>query len=106
MSEDNVIARAWRGATSIEDGDRYLRYLGETGVAACRGTGGNRGVYVLRREREGRAEFLFLSLWDSADSIRAFAGPHPEHAVFFPQDDEFLVEREETVDHYEVCVAP
>lgn len=97
-----MIARTWRGTTSAADGDRYVRYLGETGVAACRATDGNRGVYVLRREVGDRAEFLFISLWDSMDAIREFAGPEPEVAVFFPQDDEFLIEREETVTHFDV----
>lgn len=101
-----MIARTWRGATSRADGDRYLEYLKETGVAVCRGTEGNRGVFVLRRARADRTEFLFLSLWDSMEAIGAFAGPEPERAVFFPEDDAFLVEREDTVDHYEVAVGP
>ena len=100
-----MIARAWRGVTSASDGDRYVRYLAETGVARCRATDGNRGVYVLRRDDGDRTEFLFISLWDSMDSIREFAGPEPEVAVFFPQDDEFLVEREETVTHYDVAIS-
>lgn len=101
-----MIARTWRGATARADGDRYLEYLNETGVAECRGTEGNRGVFVLRRATDDRTEFLFLSLWDSMEAIGAFAGPEPERAVFFPEDDAFLVEREETVGHYEVAVRP
>jgi heme-degrading monooxygenase HmoA len=101
-----MIARTWHGSTSLADGDRYLEYLEETGVAACRKTPGNRGVYVLRRETENQAEFLFVSLWDSHDAIRAFAGPDPSRAVFFPEDDELLVERDEVVAHYDVLVAP
>jgi heme-degrading monooxygenase HmoA len=101
-----MIARTWRGSTSLADGDRYLQYLRETGVAACRSTDGNRGVYVLRREADGRAEFLFVSLWDSLAAVRGFAGPDPERAVFFPEDDEFLIEREDTVRHFDVLVSP
>ena len=101
-----MIARTWRGTTSAADGDRYVSYLGETGVRECRATDGNRGVYVLRRDDGERAEFLFISLWDSMDAIREFAGPDPEVAVFFPQDDRFLIEREETVAHFDVMSAP
>jgi hypothetical protein len=36
------------------------------------------------------------------DSIRAFAGEDIEQAVFYPEDDRFLVERDVTVRHYEV----
>ena len=92
-----MIARTWRGATSLADGDRYHEYLSATGVAECRRSEGNRGVYVLRRDTGGLAEFLFVSLWDSLDSVRQFAGSEPERAVFFPEDDGFLVEREDAV---------
>jgi len=101
-----MIARAWRGTTDAADRERYLKYLDETGVAACRATEGNRGVYVLRRDAGDRVEFLFISLWDDMESVRSFAGPDPEVAVFFPEDADFLIEREETVTHYEVGIAP
>ena len=101
-----MIARTWRGATHSADADRYHDYLNETGVATCVNTGGNRGVYVLRRESGDRAVFLFMSLWDSMDAVRAFAGQDPERAVFYPEDDVFLVERDETVEHFEVLEAP
>lgn len=105
-----MILRSWRGSTTADDAERYVEYLRETGVSACRATPGNRGVYVLCRIRDGhhgergRAEFLVLSLWDSMDAVRAFAGDDPERAVFYPDDDAFLVERDLHVDHYEVVV--
>lgn len=70
------------------------------------GTSGNRSVVVGRRARDGRTDFLFLSLWDSMEAARRFAGPDPDRAVFYPEDDAFLVERDEHVDHYEVLEAP
>ena len=54
------------------------------------------------RVRDGRAEFLLLTLWESEEAIRRFAGPAPEQAVFYPEDGRYLVERGETVDHWEV----
>lgn len=101
-----MIIRSWRGSTSIDDADRYYEYLRRTGIKEYRESPGNQGVYVLRRRIGGRAEFLLLSLWDSMDSVREFAGPHPERAVFYPEDDEFLVERDDHVDHYEILMNP
>jgi heme-degrading monooxygenase HmoA len=101
-----VIARVWRGWTSEDDSDAYHRYMRETGVRGLRGTRGNRGVYMLRRVAGGRAEFVVLSLWDSMDGIRAFAGDDPERAVFYPDDERYLVEREERVTHFEVLESP
>ena len=97
-----MIARFWRGATRPEDADAYVEYLRETGLKEYRQTPGNKAAYVLRRIGDGRAEFVTLSFWDSADDIRGFAGDDIEHAVFYPQDDRFLIERELTVDHFDV----
>lgn len=97
-----MIIRSWRGATSRSDADSYFEYLKATGVKEYRATPGNRGVYVLRRIVGDRAEFLLLSLWDSMDAVRQFAGPDPEKAVFYPEDDAFLVEFDRDVKHYEV----
>jgi heme-degrading monooxygenase HmoA len=97
-----VIARTWRGATRAEDADRYLDYLHATGFQAYRATPGNQGVLALRRLEGDRAEFLLVSLWDSMESVRRFAGAEPERAVFYPEDDRFLVDRDDRVFHYEV----
>jgi heme-degrading monooxygenase HmoA len=49
-----------------------------------------------------RAEFVTMSFWDSRKAIEAFAGQDIERAVFYPEDERFLVERDLTVHHYEV----
>lgn len=69
-----MIARTWRGWTRPEDSDAYLDYVERTGGRAARETPGNRGFYILRREDGDRTEFVTMSLWDSLDAIRAFAG--------------------------------
>jgi heme-degrading monooxygenase HmoA len=97
-----VIARIWRGAVRSEDGDTYVDYLEDTGVKGYASTRGNRGVWMLRREEGDRTQFLMFTLWDSMDSVKAFAGEDPEKAVYYPEDDRFLVEREDIVRHYEV----
>ena len=51
-------------------------------------------------------EFVMFTLWDSIDSIRGFAGDDPETAVFYPEDDRFLVERDLRSTHFEVHHAP
>lgn len=101
------LARLWRGATKAEDADAYLAYLHESGIPEYRRTPGNRGVFVLRRVGNERAEFLLITLWDSEDAIRRFAGEDIGRAVFYPEDDRFLIARDERVDHFEVlCEIP
>jgi heme-degrading monooxygenase HmoA len=97
-----MIARTWRGATRAEDADSYLDYLHRTGLAEYQKVVGNRGVLALRRVADEQAEFLLVSLWDSEQAIRRFAGPDIEKAVFYPEDERFLISRDDHVTHYEV----
>lgn len=99
-----MIARAWGGAVRASDADAYLDYLHATGLAAYRATPGNRGLLALRRLDGDRAEFLLLTLWESEEAIRRFAGEDIERAVFYPEDDRFLVARDERVRHFEVVL--
>ena len=97
-----MIARTWRGATKAEDADAYLDYLHQTGLAEYRKVEGNRGVLALRRITGNAAEFLLISLWEWEGAIRQFAGDEISRAVFYPEDERFLIQRDEHVTHYEV----
>lgn len=101
-----LIARIWHGVTDAGRADAYADYLERTGAQECRATSGNRGVYVLRRIRKNRAEFTFISLWDSFDAIKRFAGEDYEKAHYYPEDRDFLLELEPFVEHYDVLDAP
>lgn len=97
-----MIARTWTGTTAVDDADAYLDYLELTGLREYRSTPGNRGVYVLRRMEAGGARFLLVSLWESMAAVRRFAGEPPERAVFYPEDERFLIDRDEQVQHWEI----
>jgi heme-degrading monooxygenase HmoA len=97
-----VIARTWRGAVRSEDADAYAAYLNETGVPGYKATPGNRGVWMLRRDLGETTEYVMFTLWDSLEAVKGFAGDDPETAIFYPEDDRFLVERDPISHHYEV----
>jgi heme-degrading monooxygenase HmoA len=97
-----MIVRIWRGWTRPGDADAYASYIEETGLAAYRETPGSRGAHVMSRPDGDKTEFLTVSFWDSEESIRGFAGEDIEAAVFYPEDDRFLVARETFVRHYQV----
>ncbi|HUN35604.1 MAG TPA: hypothetical protein VMU95_26700 [Trebonia sp.] len=78
----------------------------QTGIDGYRRTPGNRGAWVLWRIDGGRAEFVTVSFWDSRAAIEGFAGPDIDKAVFYPEDERFLVQRDLTVQHYEVSETP
>lgn len=94
----------WRGRTDPDRADEYLDYLRGTGVKEYRETPGNRGVQILRRVRNGAAELLIVTWWESYDSIQGFAGDDIERPVYYPEDEDFLLEFEDHVDHYEVVL--
>jgi heme-degrading monooxygenase HmoA len=97
-----MIARVWKGTVAAADGDAYARYLEETGVADYRATPGNRAVQVLRREVDDRTEFVLVTLWDSTEAIAAFAGDDVDAAVYYDEDERYLLDRESRVAHYTV----
>lgn len=100
-----MIARAWHGRVPASKSDAYYDYLKRSGLADYASTPGNRGVFVFRRTEDDVTHFLLTTLWDSWDAIRAFAGDDVERARYYPEDDDYLLEREPTVTHYEVLDA-
>lgn len=101
-----AIARIWRGRTASSNAGAYADNVQKTGVEAHRGSSGNLGDFVLRRAAGDEAEFLVISLWDSMESVERYAGPDPERAVYYPEDEGHLLELEPKVRHYEVVYRP
>ena len=97
-----MIARTWRGATRAADADAYASFLHGMNFGYPADAPGYLGVLALRRVDAERAEFVLVTLWESEDAIRRFAGDDIGRAVFYPEDAHFLIERGERVTHYEV----
>jgi len=100
-----MIARTWRGRTLAAKADEYMGILESTGLKEYAATEGNRGVLVLRRVDGDQTEFLLITLWESWEAIKRFAGEDVERSVYYPEDDAYLLEREAHVTHYEVMEA-
>ena len=99
-----MIARIWRGITLKEKADDYLAYLHGTGLPDYAKTPGNRGVTVLRRDQGDHCEVMLISLWESMDAVRAFAGENEDAAVIEPRAEELLTEYDPLVRHFDVVV--
>ncbi|HET9727568.1 MAG TPA: hypothetical protein VFP28_11680 [Gemmatimonadales bacterium] len=97
-----MIARIWHGVTRAADYDAYWVLLQRRAIPDYQGTPGNLGVRLFRRLEGDRAHFLTLSYWTSLDAVRAFAGDEVELAKYYPEDGDFLLEFERTVQHYDV----
>ena len=97
-----MIARIWHGRVPQEKADAYAEFLVRRAVPDYSAVAGLRKLLFLRRNEGEVAHFLLLTLWESMEAMRAFAGDRPEMAVYYPEDDEFLLEKEERVELYEV----
>jgi heme-degrading monooxygenase HmoA len=97
-----MIARIWRGRVPADKADAYHAYLLKTGVTDYRSSPGNSGAYVMCRVEEQIAHFELLTFWESVEAIKAFAGEEYEQARYYPEDDEYLLEREPHVTHFEL----
>jgi heme-degrading monooxygenase HmoA len=96
----------WRGWVATDRAADYVSYIESTGLAEYRQTPGNLGAQMWTRDLGGgRTEVITLSWWPSLDAIRAFAGDDINRAVFYPEDDDYLIDRETTVTHHEVAAA-
>jgi hypothetical protein len=51
---------------------------------------------------------MLISLWDSMDAVREFAGENPDRSVYYPEDQQYLLQMEPLVRHYDVAeqIAP
>ena len=99
-----MIARIWRGAVRPEHADEYAVYIRDTGFVEYAQTPGNRGAWMLRRDEEDRTEFITYSLWESREAIHGFAGDDIEKAVYYPEDNRYLLEKEPLVKHYDIVL--
>jgi heme-degrading monooxygenase HmoA len=101
-----VIARIWHGWTTPEDADAYEELLRSEVLPAIRRIDGARGAYVLRDPVEAEVEFVTITLWDSVDAVRAFAGDDYELAVVPPPARRLLTRFDERSRHYEAVIEP
>ena len=101
-----MIARLWRGWTSIENADAYEKLLREQVFPGLRQIDGYRGGYILRQEGNDEVEFVVLNLFDSLEAVRTFAGPDYTVPVFEPEARQLLAKVEPRARHYEVKTTP
>ncbi len=97
-----MIARVWRGRVHSGMLDEYRAYIGQTGLTDYRATPGNQGAWMFTRECDGYGEVITVSLWDREESIAPFAGEDLTKARYYPEDERFLLDFPERVEHYDV----
>ena len=97
-----MIVRMWHGTVPAAKTGDYREFLIARAIPDYRSVEGNISVQILERSDGAITHFITLSFWRNMESIKAFAGEDVTVAKYYPKDEDFLLEFEPTVIHYEV----
>jgi heme-degrading monooxygenase HmoA len=102
---ETVIARRWASIIRTQDKAAYTDYVRHTGISDYGATDGNLGFQMMLRDLgHGTTEVVIISWWASIDAIRAFAGEDYQRARYYPEDDRYLLEKPDRVEHGDVVI--
>ncbi len=97
-----MIVRMWHGRVDSSKSDEYAEFMKQRAAPDYSSVDGLQKLLFLHRDEEDVAHFLLVTYWDSMESVKRFAGEEPEKAKYYPEDDHFLLEKEELSALYEV----
>jgi heme-degrading monooxygenase HmoA len=97
-----MIIRLWRGRTPLAKADAYEAFMIKRAGPDYSSVSGLLAFFFTRRDLPEWAEFLLITHWDSVDAIRQFAGDDYAKAKYYPEDQEFLLDFPDEVEHFEV----
>lgn len=97
-----AIMRTWHGEVPLEKADAYEKFMIQKAAPDYGSVAGLQNIYFQRRDEETKAYFLLVTIWDSMESIKQFAGDEPELAKYYTEDDDFLLEKEKYTTMYDV----
>jgi len=97
-----MVVRMWHGRVPTSKAQAYGEFLNQRAIPDYRSVPGNISVYILERNEGDITHFITITYWENMSVIRGFAGADVEHAKYYPEDQDFLMEFEPTVVHYEV----
>jgi heme-degrading monooxygenase HmoA len=101
-----MIGRFWKGWATPQDAQAYEELFRTSILPELQRIDGFVGAYVLRKDAGEEIELMTLTLFESLQAIRAFAGNEPSLAHVTPEAMRLLSRFERTVTHYEVVLAP
>ena len=101
-----MIGRLWHGWTTEGNAEAYQGALVREVLPGIERIDGYRGAYLLRRAVPQGVEFVTLTLFQSMDAVRAFAGEDYTRAVIHEEAGKLLDRFDQRSEHYEVVVTP
>ena len=99
-----MISRLWHGWTTREKADAYEKLLRSEVLPGIHRVKGFNGAHLLRRDGKQEVEFVTLTMFDSLDAVKEFAGEDYEVAVVPPEARKLLARFDERSAHYETVL--
>ena len=97
-----MVVRMWHGRVPVGKAHAYREFLNRRAIPDYQSAPGNLSVHILERADGEATHFITLTFWENMAAIEGFAGDDVEAAKYYPEDQDFLLEFEPRVVHYEV----
>ncbi len=99
-----MIARIWRGYTSLENADAYEKFLKTEFMPAVekKKIAGYRKFQLLRKEENNEVAFITIMWFNNLEQVKAFAGEDYEKAVVHPTAEALLKRYDQRSQHFEL----
>jgi heme-degrading monooxygenase HmoA len=102
-----MIARIWDARTASQQATRQYRDVFETEVLEhLSQVAGFRGAYLLGRQDRGFMALRTVTLFESLEAVREFAGDRYERERVTPQARAALLDSDPAIRHFDVLTAP
>jgi heme-degrading monooxygenase HmoA len=102
LQNHGTILRMWKAQTTSDKADEYGQHAKDKVFPRLWAIEGHCGAYLLRRRVGNLVDFVVLTLWESMDSVRKFAGLETAKAVVEPEARAALTSFDDSVTHFEV----
>lgn len=97
-----MIARIWKGKTHIKNYEAYAEFLIDKAIPDYKQIPGIVEIIFLKNTQGDEGHFTLLTIWNSIDDIKKFAGDNFYKAKYYSEDVNFLLDFQEEVEHFEV----
>jgi heme-degrading monooxygenase HmoA len=97
-----MISRHWKGIAKSGQADTYITHLKTDTFPKLSQIDGFLSASILKRTVPQGTEFLIVTVWESMEAIRRFAGPNAEVSVVPEVVQAMMVEYDRNVCHFEV----
>jgi heme-degrading monooxygenase HmoA len=95
-----MISRLWHGWTTRANADAYEALLRSEVLPGIHRVKGFKGAHLLRRDGKDEVEFVTLTMFDSIEALKEFAGEDYEVAVVPPEARKLLARFDARSAHY------